>query len=463
MVKLLWHEQALPHSNTDMKYLIFTFFVVFGLFHKISSSEFWPITISRTWLHPDRFETSMFQKPLLTFFLAFFHLLNVSDVAHLIIVKFFFSLFTAVGLFSFSYFVLRFHDSKKKPDLTSVAVLSLLFFICAPTFQENFFSVRSDQAAFVLFVLFLNLCQSGFIRLSALCLLIIPLMGIKESLFLLPGALYYASQFNHLLTKRVLFYGCLFSAAVLIWAFALNLDALNYLGNTYEEATFSRFASPTFISESTLLAGALISWIYFFSKKNKRMYPLCGVSMLLALALFLIPQSFDFFVASLIPFIYLPLILMLLQTLPEKKLLALTTAHVLFVIATRYTFDIQFYQTNLTQLKFISKISDVVHRNKLTYLDGIGILPKQTYLPCFVSPLDAMANNYCISLLKEKKPDVVIITNRLLGLGDQIFQLVQNGYTQLYPNFYVLNEYVTDEMKKQQDLSDKNGVPVFIF
>lgn len=450
-----------------MKYLVFIFLILFGVFHRITSSEFWPITISRTWLHPDHFEMSMLQKPLLTFILAFFHIFSFSDVNHLVMVKIFFSTLAAIGVFAFAYFVHQTDTPNKKIDLNTIALTGLSLFLISPVFQNSFTSVRSDQIACVFFSFFLIACGQKRLKLSLACLILIPFLGIKEILFLIPGSLYFAFTFKSRFNKRTLFFIGLTAFAALVWAIALNLDAFFYLQETFQNTDFlARYKTYIFQLEYPALVSSFFAAAYLLLRADKKQAPLGALSIVFLLILAALPQSFEFFVASIVPFIYLPLFLVSLSIWKKSKPIVLSAllAQLIFVGWMKMTSGGGiFYESNFTQLRYISKASSLLHTNKLTYLDGEGILPKQTYLPCFSSPLDSIANQGCIDMLKRNRPDVVIMTNRLMAIGEVIFTLVQNDYTQIYPNLYMLNEYVTEDVKRRINLNSDIGLPVIIF
>lgn len=449
-----------------MRYLIFGFLILFGLFHRITSSEFWPITISRTWLHPDRFEMSMLQKPLLTFVLSLFHIFSFSDVVHLILVKIFFSTLGAIGLFTLSYFVQKLNEPDKNPAFNPVAYLGLALFLTSPVFQTNFFSIRSDQMACLVFSFFLVFALRRNIRPALICLLILPFLGIKEILFLIPGSLYFYFQFKTYFTRRVKLFVALGSAAALIWAVAINMSAIFYLHETFESTDYlTRYISHTFILEYPLLILSLISAIYFIFRPDKTYRSISLVSLLFLAILMTLPQSFDFFIASVVPFIYIPALLAALRIYRSypKALLSALCVQIIFIVTWKLSANEVLYASNSTQLSYIAKASALVHKNRLTYLDGEGILPTQTYLPCFTSPLDSIANQGCLDMLNRNHPDVVIVTNRLMILGNVIFNLVQKDYTQIYPNLFIRNEYVTEDVKSRIDLGADVGLPIIIF
>ncbi len=449
-----------------MRYFVFGFLILFGFFHRITGSEFWPITISRTWLHPERFEMSMLQKPLLTFLLSIFHIFSFSDVVHLIIVKIVFAIISSIGLFAYAYYVYQTHEPKKTSDFNIVAWICLGLFAVSPVFQANFSSVRSDQLACVFFSFFLIFCYRKNLKFSLLCLVLLPFLGIKEIIFLVPGTVFLALEFRNVFTKRSLLFIGMTVVAALVWSIALNLDALFYLQETFQNTDlFARYGNRIFFFEYPMLIVGLISAVYFIFRTDKKYFSISVVSILFLLILMALPQSFEFFVASVVPFIYIPVLLMFLQLWKRYKIVicAAVFSQLAFVSWVKLSTGELFYESNLQQLHYISQASALLHKNRLSYLDGEGILPKQTYVPCFASPLDSIANQGCIDMLKRNRPDVVIVTNRLIAIGEIIFTLLHDDYTQVYPNLYMLNEYVTEDVKARINLKGEMGLPILIF
>jgi hypothetical protein len=449
-----------------MRYLVFGFLILFGLFHRITSSEFWPITISRTWLHPDRFEMSMLQKPLLTFVLSLFHIFSFSDVVHLILVKIFFATLGAAGVFALYYFVRRLAEPEKTFGFDAVALPALALFLMSPVFQTNYFSIRSDQMACVMFSFFLLFAERRNLRPALICLLIIPFMGIKEILFLIPGSVYFYFQFKSHFTRQVKIFVALGSGTALIWVLALNVSSVFYLSETFSKTELlSRYSSRSYIFEYPLLILSTLAAFYFIARKDKTFLPISVSSLLFLAILLALPQSFDFFIASVVPFIYIPLFLKGIQIYHSRPRLVLIaiSAQLVFTASLKLYDNVPLYFSNSVQLSYIAKASALIHKNRLSYLDGEGILPTQTYLPCFASPMDSAANRGCLDMLSRNLPDVVIVTNRLMIVGDTVFEIVQKNYTQIYPNLFMKNEYVTEDVRSRINLGAEVGLPILIF
>jgi hypothetical protein len=427
-----------------------------------TSSEFWPITISKTWLTPSHFETSMLQKPLLTLFLAFFHLFKLPDLVHLIVVKALFSAICTYGLYIFIKFVLK--KCGLKNDVHMMNIVAAFFVLSSPTFLNYFFSVRSDQIACVLFSLFLIYCEDKKIAPAFIALCLIPLFGIKEILFLLPGGFYFLATFKDKFTRKISVYTVGFALAALVWVVALNIPYLPYLFDAYEGTNYlERFNAVYYKHEIYLIGISFLLSLYIFVSGQRVFYKESLLSVICLIMLLAFPQSYYFYMASLLPFIYLPLFIMILRINVNAyiKVLALS-AQIIFIFYSKFNLQAFFLESVVHQYKYIAQASRFVRQHHFSYMDGIGILPQQKFYPCFVSPFDQSSNSNCLTPLKD--PDVIIITGRLSGLGEPIFQKAQNQYTQIYPNLWVINSLASEEIKAETDMSTTNWpLAIFIF
>lgn len=424
----------------------------------VTSSEFWPVTISKSWLTPSHFETSMLQKPLLTLVLAFFHLIKMPDVLHLAIVKLLFSAICTFGLYTFIKFVLK-KTGHNSQDILLINIIAGLFVLSSPTFIAYFFSIRSDQVACVLFSLFLLFCEEKKPRSAIAALALIPLFGIKEILFLIPGTIYYILNFKISFSRNGMIYVAGLSLTALIWVVALNIPFLYYVFEAYEGTNyFQRFNTFYYKHEMYLIFTSVVAALYIFWKQQKDYYKEAGLGLMFLVLLLAFPQSYYFYMASLLPFIYLPLLIVLLKAdLKQSLKFGLIGVQVLFVLYGKLTLESKFFESVFDQYQNIHRASKFVAKNKFSYLDGMGILPQQKFYPCFVSPFDQAAIANCLH--PTVAPNVVIITNRLATLGKPVFEFVQSKYTQVLPNIWVHNSSMSDQVKKDIDLS-MHGIPL---
>jgi hypothetical protein len=447
-------------KNVKLYHFVLFTLLLFGCFYRITASEFWPITISKTWFTPQQFEFSMLQKPLLTIFLACFHLLPLTDISHLLLVKLVFSIIGACGIWALTSFLLDISEVPKhhKDKFLGFGMLALT--LLSPTILSHFFSIRSDQLATTFFSFFLMFSYRKILIPSLVCLALIPLAGIKEVFFIPAGLLIIYFHFNHLLSRRFLLFSFYAMITIFVWLFAFNIPALYYFIESYEQTHLSlaRLSSYFLKIESLSILLAILSGLYIFKKSLKPLYPYVLISVYFVLIIIVLPQPFSFLIGSLLPFILVPLALVLLLN-RERKILFFSSLIVIFL----YTLTIRFsqnafiYSSSFKQLQYINRISEIISKNNLHYLDGVGILPRQDHYPCFASPNDDVANTSCLDRIEHQSLDSIIITSRLMYVGEQVFKVTDKKYVQILPNFWVhrskLNEDILTHKNKGPELS----------
>ena len=205
----------------------------------------------------------------------------------------------------------------------------------------------------------------------------------------------------------------------------------------------------------------LLVTIFNFVRRTHLIYSL--TSLYFVLILFLFPQSTSFFVASIAPFIYLPLLIFMNNStyaFPFKKVLIFV--QVIYLGAFFHFFPRVLYHSNFEQFLYIKQTSQLLTENNFSYLDGMGIFSKNKFIPCFVSPNDDFSNGFCISSINEATPDVVIVTSRLIHFGSELFTTLEKNYSQIFPNLWIKNDKITKEISDSIDLN-KRPVPVLTF
>lgn len=446
-------------------WVLFLPLVLWGAFFHISSSEFWPMSISKTWWTWSVFESSQLQKPLFTFFLSLFHLLPLSDLSHIYLVKLTFSLLGIISLYIF--IKSAFEISQKRIALSQLILLALLFCICSPIFLKNFSRIRSDQIGFLFFILAVYFHAIKKTHLSFLFTLLLPISSIKSILFFIPLSFILLPQYLHNL-KNLSFIKklnlVLISLAALTWTIGYNLSALSYLIATYQEVTFPTLYLKDFIaSELLFIVLSTLAAIFLILKRqfHLRSYALASLS---SLALIIaMPQSYSYYIASLVPIVYLPLLILVIKYGPKYKAAVLSSViiHLVYCNFVMWQRNLPHFISNRPQMIFLSKAATLTATHQFNYLDGMGMLPRQKMIPCFASPSDPLANNGCREHLKSQ-PDVVIITQRLLELGTEVFRATAENYFQVYPNYWVHKRHQNKIEIKKGDL-DNLPVPLIIF
>lgn len=437
----------------------FPLLFLYGFFYHISSSEFWPITISKTWFSQNgHFEHSILQKPLHSLILAFFHIFPLSDSLHIYLVKAFFTLLGLVGLYFYFALIV------KKSQIRLIWTLPLLLLI-SPALLNNFFNIRTDTLAFVFFGAFLFFHSQKKTLAAIISIFLLALSGIKELIFLLPALCLLYFYFRPLLTRKQFWYLNSALFAVVLWVVALNIPSISYLLDTYRS---NNFPNPQLLEylkvEAYILVLSALLALFNLFKKRQVAYSL--LSLYFIFVLFALPQSYSFFIGSVVPFIYLPIFIQIFSFAKKQQQYLALSIGIIASLSLYLTIHGQFYDSNLPQFKFIRLSSELISANHLSYLDGVGILPRQKFYRCFVSPEDTSSNNNCTYLIGKETPDVVIVTNRLLFLNTvtnrNIFETIQSKYTQIYPNLWIKNKKLTTKLLEEKNL-EYIDLPVIIF
>jgi hypothetical protein len=445
-----------------MKYVFWLALFAYGFFFHISSSEFWPVTISKTWF-VGSFESSMLQKPLFTFFLSLVHFIPLTDSAHLYLVRAFFCILGLCSLILYSQ-LLNQINHKNRPNFNGL--IPLAFVILSPTLLHNFFNIRSDQTALLAFMLFIIFLIKKRPFISFLAMLSIPLLGIKETIFIIPAVFLYFKEFSHLLRRKQIYYLMATMAAIFIWIIALNIPGLMYFMQNLKHAeSFKSITTDYLKYEFLLLLFSFFAAVYCVLKNIYRTYAF--LSLYFSLLIFTMPQAFSFFIASVLPFVYLPLFLIVIKYIRTHtlKVMAVITAQVLWVGWQLAFGSLDIYRSNIAQFNFIEKTSVLLQKQNYTYLDGMGIFPRQRLTPCFASPNDEASNGNCVEKLERATADIVIITHRLFSLGQIVFTETERNYTQIRPNVWVRQNNLNSDVKKDIDLqiNQNQSLPLLLF
>ncbi|WP_148284960.1 hypothetical protein [Pseudobdellovibrio exovorus] len=423
------------------------------------------MTISKTWWNWSFFEPSQLQKPLFSFFLSFFHILPLSDLTHIYFVKFAFSLLGIVALYIFIKSAIEI--SQKQITHNKLILIALLFCLFSPIFLKNFSRIRSDQVGFLFFILSVYFYLIRRMRLSFLFAILLPISSIKSILFFIPLAFIilpqYLSYFKKLNFIKKLNL-TLLTLAALVWAIGYNLSALSYLIATYQDASFPTVYLKNFVTvEMPFILLSILTSLWILLNKRLRLIPYALASLSSLALIVAIPQSYSYYIASFVPIVYLPLLTVLIQYGFQYKKVFVTTLSLCLLYSSimMWKKNLPYFISSCPQILFISKASALTNLHGFNYLDGMGMLPRQNLIPCFASPSDPIANNGCREAL-ENQPDVIIITQRLLELGNESFKVAAENYFQVYPNYWVHQKYKEEVEIKKGDL-DNLPVPLIIF
>lgn len=454
--------------GTVTAYILFVALYCYGLFYHISSSEFWPITISKTWYTLEQFEPSMLQKPLFSLFLSLYHLIPLTDIEHLFFVKGVFC-FIGIGCLYLTAKIACILADVKFTNFTGT-VLILFSLAVSPTLLNNFFRIRSDQLSLFLFLSCCYFLLNSHYKKSMLTAVLTLLTAIKSVIFLpLILLLFFlklkVNNYFNKISKLYITISLLTILAVLIWVLNFNIPAFYYLLDTFNQ---THYPSPWLIHflklEFVSLILLFISYIYLY-KKNPYFVLISLVSAISFLLIAVIPQNFPFFIAGLAPLLYMPLFVMIAAFYKKKYLRYLYALGVLLLVNIKLNPESVLFSPNDKQFKYIEQLSQFIEHNNLYYLDGIGLFPRQKLVKCFTSPNDASANFACKNKIERALPDIIIHTGRLASeLGLDVSGLVNQSYNNELPFIYLKKSGQYTYIEKIKPLlSNGEMIPLLLF
>ena len=442
-----------------MKYVVYLGITIYGLFYHISSSEFWPITISKAWLNFDNFEYSLLQKPLFGLFLSLFHFFPIDDITHIYVVKLIFALMGTFGIVIYVKLIIEISGFKVPTKFKNIfeCILLLVLLALSPVLLHNFFRIRTDQVTFLLFSLAVLFNYRKQLLKSMFFLTLIPLVSIKGCVFIIPAFFIFFPNLKKFFFQIRSLHKYYLIASVLglfIWLINLNFPAISYLFETYKSMEFPNPSLKQYlVSEFILIFISLAVSVYLLYKKDTLLKSYAQSALSLFFLITLLPQSYPFYIASLAPFLYLPMFIVLI-----KSLIINSTKKIVFIfIQASFALGITFYSADFytsmnKQIDYIKKVSQLIETNNLTYLDGMGILPRQKFIRCFVSPNDDIANGFCLNNVNLGTPDAIIVTQRLAYFGPALFELIKKNYTQVLPNLWIKTSFTSLVSKENIDL-----------
>lgn len=456
-----WHDESVFKSILKPSGFLVIIFALLTLIWSttffIHSSEFWSIYVSKNMTHLDLSQV-LLMKPLFHFFLYLFHLLPLSDVQHLLTVKFFFAIFGTFQLLLIIAILKNLAPEKKLISMESLCLILMGF--TSLYFLQNFFRVRTDQVCVTLFLLFIYLnSKSKFtLKQHVLFLILYPLVGLKGILFSLLHSIQLGLNYKKELFKTKYFLiTCLGFLSITIWTIVLGWNSVTYLIYTTDSfATYFHSLLEWGKSDWVLIIFPLVSifnsgyQIYTEQKLKINLSILSTASLILIL---IYPQKNNYFLASFVPILLLNtvsfLFFLIHDTFKQSKFKYAITSFIVIFICTKLVFYYQTtpYRSNFEQIKFIGTISKLIKSNHYTYVDGFGAMPRQDNMNCFVSPDDTVSNQNCKNLITQGKPDVVILTSRLLGTI-KANELLATHYIHSGCNIYI---------KKNLDLTLSNN------
>ncbi|MFZ3229158.1 MAG: hypothetical protein WA160_03050 [Pseudobdellovibrio sp.] len=418
-----------------------------GINSFISSSEYWSIYLSQHILTINSDWNAVYLKPLFHLLLSTIYIFDLNDFYHIYATKILFSINGVIQFFLIYKILSIFY---KKSNYLNLFLTVFIF--SSPLFLANYDRIRSDQLALTFFLLFVFIKHSTFKGKNyflGVLFFLIPLVAFKHiyfailALFFMPIKVYAAQLRSQKLIRKVIVY--LFLANLLLWFLYFAIPALNYLLNSYENFSASIVNLKTWLRTEWVYV--YLSLFPFLAKEfrlylqQKKISHLLYIELIILLIFLIHPQKYNFFIASFLPVLYLPFIFFV-HFLKEKKVISFK--YVIPVLCSVSVFSLYLakknshvFTLNNPQLITIERISNIITKNNLSYLDGVGILPRGKNVGCFASPDDDRSNQSCIQTIQAKIPDAIIVTNRLMSLPFDFNTLENFDYAAIGPNLFI--------------------------
>lgn len=461
------------HRFRDLKALLLAGFIfllafLYGFNYGIHTSEFWSIYVSKYFFNIDFYET-IGAKPVFYFLLWLIHLIPLDNAQHLIVVKIIFSILGAIQL-CLAYGILQSLFKFQYRHILSVALL--IYMLAVDAYLENFFRVRADQLLVTVFLLYIYLrAKTHLTRRSIIAFqLAFLLISVKGIFFVI---LAFLKDYKYIIffNFKDKFNRFVFAASFLLLIICYLL--LNWSSFVYYLDGFNYVAESISLYKQWVVQIGLFILLYlvylYFKLKNRITESENSLSIKYLPVIFIyvwcIPQKYNFFLASLTPVLLVmgssALSNLIKNNLISKKLIVFLIAFCLFLnlIELKKIYQIKFFQAQIAFVKdfevYVKALN--IEKNNLKYVDGFAVLPREkNNLNCFVSPNDYLANQFCESLIFQKKADIIFYSPRLRQLVKE--ETIDLNYYNKINDFIYLSKAIRSNPK-----IDLKNSPYFVF
>ncbi len=222
-----------------------------------------------------------------------------------------------------------------------------------------------------------------------------------------------------------------------IYALAINYH-FNSLSNLWEAENFSalqRSLQINFLQYLVVIVGVFL----FFLKKKQRSKQHSTALLLFCLAggtLLVHPERWDFFVASLIPFLALPGIFVFEAI--NKNWQKWILAAALLWTPLHMTYYSGWWFSNKGQLKYVDQVEFIMaHFPDALLFDATGVAPRVDNLLWFLGPYDTQGNRKTLKVVEQIRPEVVLFTPKLRFGGPELIIILNKHYDEVRPNLWV--------------------------
>ncbi len=433
----------------------------------VSHSEFWAIS-SATLLGSTLHEAMVLNlKPVFYLFLQIPYYFNLQSPAHVVFARMQF------GLLAFINLILIYRLIRTLNWSRLCAAFYCGFLLTFHVYFYNFYRVRADFITLFFLLLILerlvrprvHLIQKfGFDPFVPVLVFLLSLSTPKAVYSILWICCAYAFLNWHKLKvwkifRQLLFYFLLPASALVlgrqilgigsdfienIYALAINYH-FNSLENIWEAENFSavvRSLRINFLQYFVILVGILLFFLKrrFKSKERKLallLFCLSGVTLLIH------PERWDFFIASLIPFLGLPGIFVFESIGKNWQKITLVVA--LIWTPLHMTYYTGWWFSNQGQLKNVEQVEFIMeHFPGALLFDATGVAPRVDNLLWFLGPYDVPGNRKTLKVVEQIRPEVILFTPKLRFGGPELIIILNKHYNEVRPNLWVSNKFAPE-------------------
>lgn len=465
--KLLNQFKEKPIETKSSYILLFIGLVTFLWFagnNFISHSEFWAISSAKLLGMTSHESLIVYARPFYYFVLSVPYAFKLGNVDHILFARLLFA------VLAFLHFFLSWKLSLKLNKSRWSSFLFLIFILSFHVYTYNIFRIRSDLLCQVLtlaaFLRILKLQTQPKPRFKydpyiILFSFLISLTTPKSLYAVLWLCAFYVftkrkntNRMNLLRDILFLFLGpayILILIAVVSGFFFPDIDNIFAITLSYYLNSFSHYLS--WESLTAVIRSAKINILHYVviftgiglaiksrSSLSESQKSLLFIFSLSFLTLVLHPERWDYFIASIAPYLALPA-LFTFNFLEKTKLKALFLLPLIW-----FPFHTTYYTSwlyeNKEQLSAIQSLESLLRDNKPgRYFDGTGILPRENSILWFLGPGDPENNKNTLNSIKQIQPEFIFRTPKLRHSGPEMIIFLHKNYQEEVEGIWVKKDF----------------------
>ncbi len=466
--------------------LSFPVFIYLSLNYYISHSELWAIASARLLGETSGEALVLYYKLIFYSFLKIFYGFELGNIHHIKFSRLFFGFLASLNLSLFITNIFWLTKSFRSSFLYLFFLMTAQIYIC------HVFRVRADVVStfFILLLYtrinynYLHNSQGRLFKPLDFFLFIFAFLSTPKSIFLLTAVIVYSLFLNIKNQSRTelllsLLIHLFFPVGIILTTFSLLNSAQILLANPYSLAlqyqinTMSDFFSSgnwshillslkiNFMHYVFIIWGLLIYLWRPQSEKNHFKDTQVILTLLALLMTLIQTEKWPYFLASMLPFMGLPLIFFLDRY--KKPFQSIIFSLVIIITPLLMTIPQTLFPHNREQLKAISELEKLF---KLlpegNYFDSVGILPRYPSGLWFLGPSDPQSRAYTLEHLKNNSPDFIFYTTKVNLGAPEIISFLYENYFQKQGDIWILNKH-KDLFKDVPNIDLINIEPLFIY